>query len=161
MFTQYKNLPNNSRVWIYQSDREFTNTEIEFIAAKAEEFINQWTRHGDDLKGSFTIKYNQFLVLAVDESFNNVSGCSIDSSVRFVKELENELQIDLMNKLNVTFKDNENVNMVKLSDFQQFAKDQKITPETIVFNNMVNTKEDFETKWEIAAKDSWHKRFLV
>ena len=161
MFTQYKNLPNNSRVWIYQSDREFTNTEIEFIAAKAEEFINQWTRHGDDLKGSFMIKYNQFLVLAVDESFNNVSGCSIDSSVRFVKELENELQIDLMNKLNVTFKDNENVNMVKLSDFQQFAKDQKITPETIVFNNMVNTKEDFETKWEIAAKDSWHKRFLV
>ena len=161
MFTEYKNLPNNSRVWIYQSDREFTENEVEFISTKAIDFINQWTRHGDDLKGSFTVKYNQFLVLAVDESFNNVSGCSIDSSVRFVKELENELQIDLMNKLNVTFKDNENVNMVKMSDFQQFAKDQKITPETIVFNNMVNTKEDFETKWEIAAKDSWHKRFLV
>lgn len=161
MFTEYKNLPNNSRVWIYQSDREFTSQEVEFISEKAIEFINNWTRHGDDLKGSFTIKYNQFLVLAVDESFNNVSGCSIDSSVRFVQQLENELQLDLMNKMNVTFKDNENINLVKLSDFQKFAKDKKVTSETIVFNNMVNTKEDFENNWEIPAKESWHKRFLV
>jgi hypothetical protein len=127
MFTQYKNLPNNSRVWIYQSDREFTHKEIEFISAKAEEFINQWTRHGDDLKGSFTIKYNQFLVLAVDESFNNVSGCSIDSSVRFIQQLENELQLDLMNKMNITFKDNDNINLVKLADFKRFVNDKKIT----------------------------------
>ncbi|APZ46591.1 ABC transporter ATPase [Polaribacter reichenbachii] len=161
MFTEYKNLPNNSRVWIYQSDREFTNKEVEFISTKTEEFINAWTRHGDDLKGSFTIKYNQFLVLAVDESFNNVSGCSIDSSVRFVQELEKELELDLMNKMNITFKDNEHINLVKLSDFQRFAAAKKITSETIVFNNMVDTKEDFENNWEVPAKQSWHKRFLV
>ncbi|QXP64642.1 ABC transporter ATPase [Polaribacter sp. HaHaR_3_91] len=161
MFTEYKNLPNNSRVWIYQSNREFTENEINFISEKAEDFINQWTRHGDDLKGSFTIKYNQFLVLAVDESFNNVSGCSIDSSVRFIKELENGLQLDLMDKLNVTFKDNDNINLVKLFDFQKFAEENKVTADTIVFNNMVATKEDFENNWEIPAKDSWHKRFLV
>ena len=161
MFTEYKNLPNNSRVWIYQSNREFTENEINFISEKAEDFINQWTRHGDDLKGSFTIKYNQFLVLAVDESFNNVSGCYIDSSVRFIKELENELQLDLMDKLNVTFKDNDNINLVKLFDFQKFAEENKVTADTIVFNNMVATKEDFENNWEIPAKDSWHKRFLV
>ncbi|ARV14919.1 ABC transporter ATPase [Polaribacter sp. SA4-12] len=161
MFTEYKNLPNNSRVWIYQSDREFTANEVELISAKAKEFINQWTRHGDDLKGSFTIKYNQFLVLAVDESFNDVSGCSIDSSVRFIQGLENELKLDLMDKMNITFKDNDTINLVKLSDFQKFAKEQKVTSETIVFNNMVSTKEDFENNWEIPAKESWHKRFLV
>jgi hypothetical protein len=161
MFTEYKNLPNNSRVWIYQADREFTDTEIDFIASKAEDFINQWTRHGDDLKGSFTFKYNQFLVLAVDESFNNVSGCSIDSSVRFVQALEKELNLDLMNKMNITFKDNDRINLVKLSDFQRFAKEQKVTSDTIVFNNMVNTKEAFENNWEIPVKESWHKRFLV
>ena len=161
MFTEYKNLPNSSRVWIYQSDREFTANEIELISVKAEEFINQWTRHGDDLKGSFTIKYNQFLVLAVDESFNDVSGCSIDSSVRFIQGLENELKLDLMDKMNITFKVNDNINVVKLSDFQKFAKEGKITSATIVFNNMVSTKEDFENNWEIPAKESWHKRFLV
>jgi predicted HTH domain antitoxin len=161
MFIDYKNLPNNSRVWIYQSEREFTSSEVAFISEKATDFINQWTRHGDNLKGSFTLKYNQFLVLAVDENFNNVSGCSIDSSVRFIKELEKELQVDLLNKLNVSFKDEAHINMVKLSDFQQFAKDKKITSETIVFNNMVATKEAFENDWEVPAKLSWHKRFLV
>ena len=160
MFTEYKNLPNNSRVWMYQSDRVFTNQEIDLIAIKATAFIEQWTRHGDNLKGSFTIKYNQFLVLAVDEGFNNVSGCSIDASVRFVKELENELQIDLMNKLNVSFKDGNNINIVKLADFQKFAKEQRITKETIVFNNMVQTKEEVENNWEIPASESWHNRFI-
>ncbi|WP_299056087.1 ABC transporter ATPase [uncultured Polaribacter sp.] len=161
MFTAYKNLPDNSRVWVYQADRILTENEINVISEKAADFINQWTRHGDDLKGSFVIKYNQFLVLAVDESFNNVSGCSIDSSVRFIKEIENELEVDLMNKLNVTFKDNNSINVVKLSDFQKFAKEKKITAETIVFNNMVNTKAEFENQWELPAQESWHKRFLV
>ena len=110
---------------------------------------------------SFTIKYNQFLVLAVDESFNNVSGCSIDSSVRFIKQLENELQLDLMDKMNITFKDNQNINLVKLPDFQKYIKDKKVTSETIVFNNMVSSKEDFKSKWEVPAKQSWHKRFLL
>ncbi|GFD76348.1 ABC transporter ATPase [Tenacibaculum sp. SSH1-16] len=161
MFTEYKKLPQNSRVWVYQSDREFTQEEIELISAKALLFIDNWTRHGDDLKGSFTIKYNQFLVLGVDENFNNVSGCSIDASVRFIQELEKELELDLMDKMNISFKDGDNINIVKLPEFQNFAKEQKITAKTVVFNNMVNTKEDFETKWEVPANQSWHARFLV
>jgi uncharacterized protein YqfB (UPF0267 family) len=161
MFTEYKNLPNTSRVWIYQADRVFTEQEIEIISAKAVDFIDQWTRHGDNLKGSFTVKYNQFLVLAVDESFNNVSGCSIDASVRFVQQLESELKIDLMNKMNVSFKDGEHINIVKLADFQKFAKEEKITKKTIVFNNMVQTKAAMESEWEVPAIQSWHNRFLV
>ena len=161
MFTAYKNLPNNSRVWIYQSDREFNNKEVELIKEESEDFINQWTRHGDDLKGSFTIKYNHFLVLAVDESYNNISGCSIDSSVRFIQQLQNKLQLDLINKMNISFKDNNNINILKLSDFQRFIKEEKITPETIVFNKMINTKYGFENNWEVSIMQSWHKRFFV
>ena len=161
MFIKYKNLPSNSRVWIYQSAREFSNKEVDFIALKSEDFINQWTRHGDDLKGSFTIKYHQFLVLAVDENFNNVSGCSIDASVRFVQQLEHALQLDLMDKMNITFKDGDQINLIKLPQFQEFVKSKKINEETIVFNNLIVTKEDFENNWEVPAKQSWHKRFLV
>jgi hypothetical protein len=161
MFTEYKNLPSNSRVWIYQSNRAFSDSEIEYISEKATAFINNWTRHGDDLKGSFTIKYNQFLILAVDENFNNVSGCSIDASMRFVQQLEQALQLDLMDKMNITFKDGDNINLIKLTQFQEFVKSKKINEETIVFNNLVATKDDFENNWEVPAKQSWHKRFLV
>jgi hypothetical protein len=161
MFTEYQNLPKTSRVWIYQTDRELKQTEIENISQKATIFIDNWTRHGDDLKGSFVVKYNHFLILAVDEKFNQVSGCSIDASVRFVQELEKELKIDLMNKMNISFRDGDHINIVKLQDFQKYAKEQKITKETIVFNNMVTTKEDLENQWEVVAEKSWHKRFLV
>jgi hypothetical protein len=161
MYTAYHNLPNNARVWIYQSERAFAQDEIDFISENAKVFIEQWTRHGDDLKGSFTIKYDQFLILAVDESFNDVSGCSIDASVRFVQALEKKLNVDLMDKMNISFKDQENINIVKMPVFREFAKAQKITPETIVFNNMVATKEEVEIKWEVPANESWHKRFLV
>ena len=99
--------------------------------------------------------------MAIDENFNSASGCSIDASVRFVKSIEEEFNVDLMDKMNISFKDNDNINVVKLSDFQEFAKQQKITAATVVFNNMVNTKEDFETKWEVTADKSWHSRFLV
>lgn len=161
MFVEYERLPVNSRVWVYQSERTFTEEEIDFISESAEAFIEQWTRHGDDLKGSFTIKYDQFLVIAVDESFADVSGCSIDASVRFVQALEQKLHVDLMDKMNISFKDRDTINIVKMAAFKEYAKANKITPETIVFNNMVATKEELETKWEVPASQSWHQRFLA
>ena len=122
MFVKFENLPSHSRVWIYQSNRKFTTQEVEFITEKAILFTNQWTKHGSDLQGSFVIKYNQFLILAVDEGFNNVSGCSIDSSVRFVKELEKFMGVDMMNKMNISFKDDDHINIVTMSDFKEFIK---------------------------------------
>lgn len=160
MLVDYQVLPETSRVWVYQADRRLGKEELLVIEKEASEFIKSWTRHGDDLKGGFTVFYDHFLVLAIDESFANASGCSIDSSVRFVKELEAKLSLDLMNKLNISFKDGENINIVSLAEFQDYAKENKITSETIVFNNMVQTKEELLTKWEVPAKESWHQRFL-
>lgn len=159
MFVNFSDLPQNSRVWIYQSDREFTEEEIGFIASSTKDFIERWTRHGEDLKGSFVIKYDHFLVLAVDEGFNNVSGCSIDASVHFIQELEERLNVDMMNKMNISFKVNDNINIVGMSDFKRYAKENKITTETVVFNNMVSSKDELETSWEVPAGQSWHKRF--
>ncbi len=160
MLVDYNTLPDTSRVWVYQSNRKFNSEEISIIEEKAKDFVTAWTRHGDDLKGGFTVKYNQFIVIAVDESFANVSGCSIDSSVRFVKDVEGSLSVDLTNKLNISFRDGDNINIVSLADFQKYAKEQKITSDTIVFNNMVQTKVDFDKKWEVPAKESWHARFV-
>jgi hypothetical protein len=160
MFVDYHTLPGNARIWIYQSDSVLTAEEVQLISTKAIDFIEAWTRHGDHLKGSFTIKYNQFLVLSVDESFANASGCSIDASVRFVKQLEAEFSLDLMNKLNTTYRDGASIKTLSLAAFQNEVKERRISEETIVFNNMVQTKEALETQWEVMAKYSWHKRFV-
>lgn len=160
MYIDFDRLPDSARVWIYQSDREFSEQELQSISDRMKTFIDNWTRHGDDLKGSFTIVYNRFLVIAVDENFANVSGCSIDASVRFIKDLENDLQLDLLNKLNVAFKTDEDVNTVRLHDFKTFIQQGKIKESTIVFNNLVATKHDFKTNWEVPAAKSWHSRLF-
>ena len=90
MYVDFENLNDDSRIWVYQSSREFNTQEINSIKEKLIDFVNEWTRHGDDLKASFEIKYNHFIILAVDESFNQVSGCSIDASTHIFKEFENE-----------------------------------------------------------------------
>ncbi|SDX50911.1 hypothetical protein SAMN05444411_106102 [Lutibacter oricola] len=161
MLVNFDSLDDTSRVWIYQSSKSFSNEEIEIINSKTEDFIENWTRHGDDLKASYRVVYNQFIVLAVDEKFNDVSGCSIDASVNLIKQLEKEFNTNLTDKLNISFKVGEAINIVKLADFQKYAKDGKITSNTIVFNNLVNTKADFDKNWEVTADKSWHKRFLV
>lgn len=161
MYTEYNKMPENSRIWIYQANRELLVEEIEYISAKAINFVEQWTCHEEKLKSSFTIKYNRFLILAVDENFNKVSGCSIDASVRFIKEIEQQLKIDMTDKTNIAFKTNNNIQLIKLSDLQEHLKKKTITPNTIVFNNMVSTKKDFEKNWEIPAKQSWHNKFMA
>jgi len=161
MFVDFKLLPDSSRVWIYQADREFTEHEIEQISKKLYAFISNWKRHGEDLKASFQLKYNQFIILAVDENHNDVSGCSIDASVHIIKKLEREFNVDLLNKMRVSFKDGTNINIVSLKDFAEYAKLQKINADTVVFNNMVNSKADFESAWEVEASKSWHAKFLA
>jgi hypothetical protein len=160
MLVDFDSLKNSSRVWVYQANREFSNNEEEEITLKIKSFIATWKVHGKDLKASYQIKYHQFIVIAVDEDFNEVSGCSIDASVNLILKLEQSLKLDLTNKLNVSFKDNNNINVVSLLDFKNFVKQQKITENTVVFNNMVATKGDFESQWEVPAIDSWHKRFF-
>lgn len=160
MFVEFDKMPDTSRIWIYQSNREFSSEEINVITLNAKKFIENWTRHGDDLRGSFTMVYNRFVVIAVDENFANVSGCSIDASVRFIQQIQSELNVDLLNKLHIAFKTNDDVNSVSLNDFRSFIASDKITQDTIVFNNLVNTKADFESKWEVPAKESWHQRLF-
>lgn len=161
MLVKFEDLDDDARVWVYQSSREFSSEEMKNISVKIEGFVSDWKRHGEDLKASYLIKYNQFIILAVDENFNQVSGCSIDASVNLIKNLEQLIDADLTNKLNISFKDNNNINVVPMADFQKYAKQEKITSQTVVFNNMVATKRELEINWEVPANKSWHKRFLV
>ncbi len=160
MLVAYNTLPATSKVWVYQSNRAFEPDEVVEIEEQLTQFINSWKRHGEDLKASYLIKYNQFIVLLVDEDFNEVSGCSIDASVNLIKQLEAKFSVDLTNKLNISFKDGDNINVVSMAHFKEYIKQGKITSATIVFNNMVNTKDGFEKNWEVTAANSWHKRFL-
>ncbi|MDY7395193.1 ABC transporter ATPase [Aureibaculum sp. 2210JD6-5] len=160
MYVDFNALPNTSRVWVYQADRTLTEPEVKQISEYLRNFVNSWKRHGDDLTASYKIEYNQFIILAVDEDQNGVSGCSIDSSVHIIKEIEKAFDVDLLNKMKVSFKDGSNINTVNLSDFKKYAAQNKINADTIVFNNMINSKAELQSAWEVEASKSWHAKFL-
>ncbi len=160
MLVPFDSLSDEARIWVYQSSKAFSAAEEVIISERLSAFVGTWKRHGQDLRASFQILKQHFIVLAVEESYNPVSGCAIDASVNTIKELEKLLHVDLTNKMNVSFKDGDNINIVSLGDFQKYASEKKITGDTVVFNNMVAKKIDLESNWEINAKNSWHKRYI-
>jgi len=160
MIRFFKDLPDDSRVWIYQSNRKFSEDEVSIIKEKIVDFLKEWTAHGQDLEAGFEIKYNRFIIIGLNQENASASGCSIDASVYFIQKLEKEFDIDLLDKMNVTFYNGEFIAHKTLSDFRKMAKAKSVSKNTVVFNNLVNTKLDYLENWEVPAKDSWHSRFL-
>jgi len=161
MIISFEKMPDESRVWIYQSSRKFSEIEKNQIIIKLNHFLNDWTAHGSKLSSSFQIKYNRFIIIALDEKNNKASGCSIDTSVRFIQELEKEFEIDLMDKMNVVFKQGDDISYKSIFDFKKLIKNKSVSINTIVFNNLVVNKADLKSNWEIPASESWHSRLFL
>jgi len=160
MLVEFNTLPEHSRIWIYQSNRRFTANELELVADKTKVFLEQWAAHGTGLQAGFELKYERFIVIAVNQDEQNATGCSIDASVRFIQDLEKELDIELLDKMNVAFKQGDFVNFKTLLDFKAMAKGGAIGKKTIVFNNLVTNISEYNENWEVPAQDSWHSRFF-
>lgn len=160
MYIPFDNLPEESKIWIYQSSRKFSEDEIATINEDLQIFIENWSAHGTLLEASFLIKYNRFIIIAVNQELQAATGCSIDKSVEFIQNIEQKYSVDLLDKMNVAFKQGEFVTYKTLLEFKKLAKDKSVSENTIVFNNLVNTIEEFNDGWEIPAAESWHSRFF-
>ncbi len=160
MYVPFENLPEESRIWIYPSNRKFSEEEVTEIEKDLSEFLTNWSAHGSALEASFVIKYNRFIILALNQEVHPATGCSIDSSVAFIQNLEQKYSVDLLDKMNVSFKQGEFITYKTLLDFKKLAKDKSVSENTIVFNNLVNTIEEWKENWEVPANESWHSRFF-
>lgn len=160
MYVPFETLPEESRIWIYQSSRKFSDTEIAEIEKDLIEFLTNWSAHGSALEASYQIKYNRFIIIAINQEVHPASGCSIDASVLFIQNLEKKYDVDLLDKMNVAFKQGEFITYKNLLDFKKLAKEKAVSGNTIVFNNLVNTIQEWNESWEVPASESWHSRFF-
>lgn len=153
----YKDLSDNSRVWVYQSDREFTAEEVEIIKPKGKKFLETWNSHGATLDAAFEIFFNRFIVIFADEDKTSASGCSIDTSVHFIRQIENDFGVSLFNRMNIAYKEMGKIFIFHFNELDKLLKAGKINENTIMFNNLVSTKKEFLASWEIPLKESWIK----
>ncbi|MBN96979.1 MAG: ABC transporter ATPase [Flavobacteriaceae bacterium] len=160
MTVEFSSLPQTARIWIYQCNRSFTLDEIQEISNKLQTFLEGWTAHGADLKAAFEIRYKRFIVIGLDQNQQLASGCSIDASVHFIQQLETAFKVDLLDKLNVSYKQGDYIAYKPLKEFKKMVKDKAVSKNTIVFNHLVQTKAEYLDFWEVPAAESWHARFF-
>ncbi len=145
----------SSRVWIYQSSRLFTISEAFRIEKRLNEFVGSWNSHGSPVKGYANLFFGQFIVLMADETGSGVSGCSTDSSVRLIKEMENIFNVQLLDRQLLAFFINDKVQLLPLSQLSFGVTNGFILPDTLYFNNTVANKTELENNWIIPIKNSW------
>lgn len=160
MIMSYKNLPDDTRVWIYQSNKALSDKEVKEIKQQGEEFILNWSAHGAKLDAVFETFYNRFIVLFVDEKQAKASGCSIDKSMRFIRQIEKDFDVSLLDRNLVSYMEGENVNTLERDTFIDKVKCGDIAKNSTVFNNLVSNKADFESKWKVPLTESWHHELL-
>jgi hypothetical protein len=153
--------PDESRVWIYQSDRLLTEAEVPSVNEEIEAFCAQWTSHNHDLRAIGGVMHDLFVVLVVDETMSSASGCSIDKSVAFVKYLEHKYGFRLLERNNIAWLDEqEQLHITPLGELKNTVIAGQMTMDTRVFDNLVATRKDYIQRWTVPLGDSWMKRFV-
>jgi hypothetical protein len=160
MNLEYRNLLDNnfhpsSKVWVYQSSRLFSLSEALETEQIIEEFTSKWLSHGTPVKGAGYLFFGQFIVLLADETATGVSGCSTDSSVRLVKDIEQRFGVNMFDRTSVAFVQNDKIQLLPLSQLSYAFENNFINTDTLYFNNLVLTKEELENNWIIPANQGW------
>lgn len=150
-----------SRVWIYQCSRMLRLQEALQAEALMEDFVANWNSHGAPVKGYANLLFGQFVVLMADETATGVSGCSTDSSVRMIREMEKLFNVNMFDRLTLAFLVKDKVEMLPMSQVQYAIEKNFLTPHTIYFNNLVANKKELLDNWMIPISDSWLKSKLT
>ena len=157
---EYKHLipedfADSSRVWVYQCNRGFFIGEALQIEPMLYDFVESWNSHGTPVKGYANLLFGQFIVLMADETAAGVSGCSTDSSVRLIKQIEETFKVDMFNRQNLAFLVKEKIQTVPFAQLAYAYENGFISNDTIYFNNLVATKKSLLEQWMVPVKDSW------
>lgn len=154
-------LPAHARVWVYQSKEPVAEALVPIIRQRLQSFVSQWVSHNQALRAAGDLVLNRFVVLMVDESMAGASGCSIDSSVRFLKELQADYGLELFDRMYFSYEDdNGRLFTVSRDDFARAYENGEINNDTLVYDTLVHTKEDFDSGFRKRLVDSWHARLV-
>ncbi|MEO7989071.1 MAG: hypothetical protein ABI663_05985 [Chryseolinea sp.] len=160
MFVPFQSLPEYARIWIYQANKKLDSKSVAILSETLKAFTENWVVHGQPMQASFDIRFDRFVILAANEGINAASGCSIDSSVRILKEVGHALQVDFFDRSEVAFKNGDDILTLNISTLKNSLSNGDWNAETLVFHNLIAEKSQLDTAWHIPAKASWLKRYL-
>jgi hypothetical protein len=160
MYVSFDQLPDDSRIWIYQASRKLSDQEKKFADQTLKDICEQWVAHQVPLKTSYLIEYNQFIILAADEDYHQPSGCSIDSSTRVLKTIQDTLGIDLFDRTKVAFLNGNEVTTYPLTQLKSLFQSGELGGSTITFNNLVPSVGNLKRDWKTSVEKTWLTKYL-
>lgn len=160
MYIPFHQLSGEAHVWIYQVSHPFGQEEKAAVLQKVQAFLEQWASHGRPLQCSAEILYDQFLILAVDESFQSATGCAVDASVQFIRTLEQIFQVDLLDRTHVAFRQSGDNFLVPLSQLKDSIQQGAISEDMLTFDNTITKKTEIVDKWLVRAGESWIGKYF-
>tara|TARA_Y100001954_G_scaffold57962_1_gene62597 strand:+ start:9 stop:491 length:483 start_codon:yes stop_codon:yes gene_type:complete len=160
MWVTFDELPLQSRIWVFQSNRIMSPSEQSSIDAAVKQFVQKWSTHGVQMFASHVLYHNCFVVIAADEQKQVASGCSIDSFTALFKAFGTQYNLSFFDRFSIAYILKDEVLISNLIEFKKLIADGLITQDTLVFNNLIDQRQDLYSKWEIPLKESWQKRYL-
>lgn len=159
MLIPFNKMPDHARVWVYQADRNLSDVEVQYIQQTLDAQINNWAAHGAALVGAATILHKRFVIVSVDENHNQVSGCSIDASTNWLKNLGAEMSLNFFDR-SIAYLQNDEIKTVEMLKIKALVAEGFLTPDTLIFNNLVPNMGEFNQVWNVSAGNSWMKRYF-
>jgi hypothetical protein len=159
MYIPFQDMPGQARIWVYQASRSLLAPELDQIKQILTQSCQNWEAHGAPLQASFEIKYNQVIIVAVNEAMNAASGCSIDASTRWFKSLGETLQVDFFSR-DVAVVREEQVELLALGQLKSAVETGLLTPEDQIITPLLQSVEQYRNQWLSTAEQSYLKRYF-
>lgn len=153
-------MPAHARIWVYKTARALSQAEQKLVLEHGSAFTSTWAAHGAPLDASVDVLHGRFVVVAVDEEQAEASGCSIDKSVGFIKQLEHDLNLMLTDRMVVVYEGVDGITSTRLEELPALIQEGVITADTVVFDDLVSTVGDLNERFRVHLRDSWMARFL-
>ncbi len=156
----FSQLSDTSCVWIFQSSKVLSDQWVQLISIELTSFLQDWAAHGKDLFASFEIRFNRFIVIAVDENMAGATGCSIDKMMKEIQSIDLKFNLNLLERMKVAYRDGEEISEVSVNEFAAMLKSGEATENTMVFNNTVQSISELKSNWETLVSQCWVANLL-
>ena len=153
-------MPDHARTWVYKAARVLSAAEQRMVRDRGMNFTGTWAAHGSDLDATVDVLFDRFVVIAVDEDQALASGCSIDKSVGFIKQLELDLNLTLTDRMIMIYEQTDKLSSFRLEALPALLKEGTITADTMVYDDLVATVGDLRKRFRVPLHDSWLERYL-
>lgn len=160
MLVPFESLSKSAKTWVYPASRKFYKNELEKIESKVNAFISNWKKEDSEFKASYQFLYDRFIIILAEDQEGKLTNQDLDQVVGFILQIQADYDLELLDRMNVCFKQGEFVQYKEIKEFKKLLKNKSVSNKTIVFDNLIQTKEELEYFWEVPITESWYNRFL-